>query len=205
MVAAWLLPDPLQVLLFPCLAGEAALVCCWDREQWRTVYWQPPSGAKQNTSRHHPKHPQDCCAQWIPIVSNISLCLIAMEVSASFSHVANYEPGSGKGGEWDKILLQLLRVRTATYLKQFWRAISGTILQVEDIPKVCRGGWLSPTPPQPSCFWFPSPTSPAPFLSPCGGQEICSVTDKSIPFIVSISVFILTEKQPFVARQGFEF
>lgn len=32
------------------------------------------TGAKQNTTRHHPKHLKDCCAQWIPIVSDISLC-----------------------------------------------------------------------------------------------------------------------------------
>lgn len=101
---------------------------------------------------------------------------------------------------WDKTLLQLLRVRIATYLKQFWRGISGTILQVADIPKVFRGDCLSPTPPQPSCFWFPSPTSPTPLLSACGSQEVFSVTDKLISFIVSITEFILTEKRPFVAR-----
>lgn len=106
---------------------------------------------------------------------------------------------------WDKIHLQLLRVGIATYLKQFWRGISGAILQVEDIPKVCRGDWLFPTPPQSCCLCFPSPTSPSPLLPPCGGQESFSVTDKSILFIVSITEYILTEKQPFVARQAFEF
>lgn len=107
------------------------------------------TGAKQNTTRHHPKHLKDCCAQWIPIVSDISLCFNSYGgvcIALTYGKLgARAREGRSVGLDTSPAPQGRNRCLSEAILERYFRcgSCSGCVVVT---PKVCHDAWWPPIP-----------------------------------------------------------